>query len=127
MTYKLTNTTSIIRISDGASIPADERNSDYQEYLQWVADGGITEDADPIIEPIVETIVSAWQIRKALNATGLRQAVEDAVAASDITVQDAWQYSNEFQRFNPLVISLGQALGKTEEELDQVFALAKTL
>tara|TARA_R100000388_G_C7166152_1_gene121619 strand:- start:52 stop:237 length:186 start_codon:yes stop_codon:yes gene_type:complete len=27
-------------------IPNDEANTDYQEYLQWVADGGVAEAAD---------------------------------------------------------------------------------
>lgn len=39
--YTLTNTTSIKRDSDGAMIPADPKNRDFQEYLAWVAGGGI--------------------------------------------------------------------------------------
>ena len=37
--YKLTDTTNIIRISDGAFIPDDSDNSDYAEYLEWVEEG----------------------------------------------------------------------------------------
>ena len=37
--YKLTDTTNIIRISDGAFIPDDSDNSDYSEYLEWVEEG----------------------------------------------------------------------------------------
>jgi hypothetical protein len=46
--YKLTRTDAIIRLSDNTTIPADDRNNDYREYLAWVADGGI---AEPYIGP----------------------------------------------------------------------------
>jgi hypothetical protein len=38
--YKLTRDPNIVyRINDGAWIPMDPANSDYQEYLAWVAAG----------------------------------------------------------------------------------------
>ena len=36
----------ILRKEDNAFIPCDEANKDYQEYLEWVADGGVAEAAD---------------------------------------------------------------------------------
>ena len=49
--YKLTQPTDglvtlIIRKTDNAGIPLDPANTDYQEYLQWLADGNTPEEAE---------------------------------------------------------------------------------
>ena len=53
MSYKLVknidetiSTTQIKRISDNAFIPFDEANTDYQEYLEWLAEGNTPEEAE---------------------------------------------------------------------------------
>jgi len=45
MKYKLTSGTSILR-DDGASIPADPANADYQAYQAWIAAGNTPTPAD---------------------------------------------------------------------------------
>lgn len=55
--YKLTNSTSIFR-SDGANIPADPANSDYAQYLTWLAEGNTPEPADPLPNPRIAEIYS---------------------------------------------------------------------
>jgi hypothetical protein len=46
-TYKFTNSVScLIQRSDGAWIPVSESNTDYQAYLQWLAEGNEPEPAD---------------------------------------------------------------------------------
>ncbi len=36
----------VLRIEDGACIPFDQDNTDYQEYLKWVAEGNKPLPAD---------------------------------------------------------------------------------
>jgi hypothetical protein len=72
--------------------------------------------------------VSAWQLRKALNHLGLRAAVEAAVTAStNQDIKDGWAYAGSFNSDDPLVTTMGTAIGQTPAQMYALFELASTL
>lgn len=77
--------------------------------------------------PVPES-VSPRQIREALMDAGLFDAVDGAVAASgDRKLQNWWEFATEFQRMNPHVLAMAQALGVTDAQLDGIWILAGSL
>lgn len=81
---------------------------------------------DPPVEPVILSC-SAYQIREALNITGLRDQVEAAIAAGSRSLNDAWQYEQRFKRDNQRIIEMGTSLGLNNAQIDALFELAVTL
>lgn len=104
---------------------------DTLEDLEWLD----TEQSEPtkaevdahLAAPVVPQSVTPRQIRLALYEIGLRQQVEDYVNSQDITVKDSWNFATTIERTNPLILACKSALGKTDEELDQLFILAASI
>lgn len=57
--YQLTTGTSIIRLSDGATIPDNPGNRDYSEYLAWL-EAGKTPEPAPAPSPSPPNYVTFW-------------------------------------------------------------------
>ncbi len=134
--YKLTNTNAILRLSDNASIPIDERNSGYQEFLRW-RDGYIDFEgvehapntpspADALVDIVVNE-VTMRQARLALLQMDLLQTINAAINSMPEAAQIEWEYASRIERNNPLFIQLAVTLNFTEQQIDDFFTTANGL
>jgi len=72
--------------------------------------------------------VSRRQMLTALHRVGLLTTIKGAVAASeDVELQIAFDEALEFERSNAFIGTMAQALGKTDAEIDAIFALAASI
>jgi hypothetical protein len=76
--YQLTTSTSIIRLTDGATIPNDPGNRDYREYLDWLAAGNTPEPA-PAPPPPPPSYTAFWD---ALIASAVYASIRTQSMAS---------------------------------------------
>lgn len=123
--YKLTEGDWVIRVSDNASIPNDLENRDRQEYEDWLTAGNTPE---PYVAPVVViTSVTPRQARLALLSEGLLDEVQTLVDQAGGAAKITWEYATEINRNDPLIESLGQTLGLSETQIDNLFTQAATL
>lgn len=106
--------------------------SEYAEFVggQWLVKtipDPEPEPAPPPAPPVVVASISPRQIRQALTRAGLRAAVEAAVAAGDQDLKDWYEFSTAFERLNPQVMAMGEALSVSQASLDDLWALGASL
>lgn len=102
--------------------PCDADHPCYWDGTQW----GETPTAhDPPTEiwprPLIPPAVTRFQAIAALHQAGLLGQIEQAVAQADPLIQLAWEHALMFHRDSPAVRALAQAVGITEDQLDNLF------
>lgn len=112
--------------SDGKGVQVEEWNYHLPQPDQTAIDGAAAQAAvlerRAAIPPVTRR-----QMLTALEMQHLLDAVEAYVAGSPKLVQIAYRESNDFERTNPFLNAAAPLLGKTDDDLDALFALAKTL
>lgn len=130
--YQLTFENYVIR-EDGAKIPTYESeefpndNSDFLEYKEWLATGGIPDPADPESEP-VPAEVKLWQARIVLHEMNLLERVEFLLSNLEEPLKsrakNIWEYAGTVERYNGIVLQLAQLIPLSDPQLDALFRAA---
>jgi hypothetical protein len=82
----------------------------------------------PPAPPAVPESISPRQFRQSLNHFGYRQRVDSAIAAStDQDLKDWYEFTSDFQRHHPEVLTMASALGFTSAQLDEVWTYGFSL
>jgi hypothetical protein len=76
--------------------------------------------------PVPQT-VTPRQARLALLAAGLLDQVQAAVDAAGGATKITWEYATVIDRNDPMITGIGQALGLTPAQIDNLFANAISL
>lgn len=117
--------------SDAVDIP----DNLYQDYLNGnisaftVIGGEVVQFMAPTVDPRENMKVTTFQAHAAINRSGLYNAVTELMndPATDFEVKLAWDKAQHFSRLSPAVLAMGAALGLTDQQLDDLFALAATI
>jgi hypothetical protein len=146
MSYTLqANSTSIRRDADGAIIPPDPANADYQAYEAWVGAGNTPAPA-PAPVAVIPAQVTRKQFFQAAAQQGiitqaealsaipgvaipavLATAIAQLPSGEQFAAQTAIVGDQNFYRNDPFVAALSAAMGQTTGQVDALFTLAATL
>jgi hypothetical protein len=118
----------VLRIADNAFIPDDEQNGDWLEYQSWLNQGNIPSEIDLSTAQVPQE-VSRFQGRAALIQGGYMAAIQAYIdqPTTDIMVKEAWANVTVFRRQSPMMQTVAQVLGLSEEDLDNLFIAAHAI
>ncbi len=122
MTYTLTDATldntaqTVIRDADGARIPPDSRNADFQAYVFWLGDGNTPTPYTAPAAPV--PTCQLWQLQ-AVMTPAQWAAAQGAVAALNNPAVSAFfaHGTNVIPANSTTLLALGAAVGLSAEQI----------
>ena len=95
ITYSLSATSTILR-SDGASIPPDPLNTDYQAYLSWVAAGNT---AAPYVVPAPKVSDYEEAVQAVVDNYAVLKGYQDGTTMASYSTSTVTAWATEAQKF----------------------------
>lgn len=119
----------VTRLADRVQIQRGDPG--WSDYLAWLAAGGVPEAIPTTIPPIstdpIPPSVTRFQARAALHLAGLLDDAEAAIAQAHPLSRIAWEHAHVYRRDSPTLISIGQQLGLSEADMDELFKTAASI
>ncbi len=75
----------------------------------------------------VPTAITPLQGRIILKRAGLLDTVEAAIVQANGETQIWWEYATLWHRTHPVLVALGESLGLTNEQVDEMFKTAASI
>jgi len=115
-------------IDDGVVTVYPPKPSEFHEWngSDWVIDSDGQKHLDEqIYQESIPKSVTMRQARRAMIDAKIYDKVDAAIKEIGGKSLVDWEYSNSFERSNPMLSELGKSLGLTEKQIDALFVAAK--
>jgi hypothetical protein len=126
--YKLFQN-SVVLVEQAMEIPFDPANTDYQQYLAWLAAGNTPEPYVPPPPPPISSSVTRFQALAVLAAGGYLDTIRTYINTLDVNnIQRlAWENAVEWERTSPTLNALAAMLNLTDTQVDDLFIAASNI
>ncbi len=112
-------------VLDAATLPTDDRDAWSLQGGRIVIDPARKEAAKAAARSSM--VCSRFQAKAALTQMGLLDAAEAVIGQADALTRLAWAEAVEYRRTSPAINAMGAALGLTDDQLDDLYAVAMAI